>query len=282
MKKNSFKKYIVTKNVISIFLIIVAILWIMWPDLLILFSKKFDIYSTLLIVFALLIFFFEALKKQFKSAKAIKKSTWNKGILLLLCFSIIILRMFFKDLNFDNTSLYILIFIGVIILIPDLKDLLLRIRKVKKGDFELEIGEALSELKEDVNKVEEKLETDPAPKANYSNDPPDMMKYIIELANEPRALILITSAEIEKRIRNLGFEADVEKNDDKMPVFMLMKRLFNYGVIPEELIPLYRNFQKIRNLVAHGKGEEISNAELYEVSELGIRILSLIPTHVVR
>lgn len=61
-----------------------------------------------------------------------------------------------------------------------------------------------------------------------------------------------------------------------------MKRLFNYGVIPEELIPLYRNFQKIRNLVAHGKGEEISNAELYEVSELGIRILSLIPTHVVR
>ncbi|WP_226001007.1 hypothetical protein [Paenibacillus sp. BJ-4] len=261
--------YKISKMLIGVLLIVLAILRGIYPHYFKMPNIKLDVYSYLLVLLGVLILFFDLLKQKISLFKKIKRRVWDKTILLIVCFTIIILRMFFKELNFDNTSLYILVLVIIIILVPDIKELLLRIKKVKKGDFELELE--LDKLRDKLDEVEDKTEI------TVQTLTPDekFFEYLKQFSDEPRLTIPIISAEIESKTRDLATSVGINKIYSHRST---MKLLVSEGIISKDILNLNDKFMRIRNIIVHGKNDEnINTADIIEAANLGLRILKLLP-----
>lgn len=271
------------RYILSILIFLIAIIKMIYPTVFIIPQIDLDRASIILLAISIILLFYKwiflrplALVRKIK----VKSNTLIKIFIVLLCISIIFLKMIVKDISFDNTSLYLLIIVVVVIILPDIKDFLLRIRKFKKGDFELELGETITQFKEKVEEAEETIEENPAPKADYTKFDDDIVNKLASAANNPRGTLLVIAAEIEQRIRHLASEADIVVGDRHIPSTKLLIELEKREVISRNIYPLFKEFWNIRNKVAHGHSDKIIDSRLYEFAELGVRLLSLLPTSV--
>ncbi len=213
----------------------------------------------------------------FKSRVWLYTDKFAKGIVVVFCLAIVFIRMFYKELYFDSMSLYLLIIIVLIVAIPDLKDLILRIKRFKAANVEFELIDAVKDLEKEVDDLEK--EQPPLEKDKSQITAKDIKKelfteYLMSLSNEPKSVIPIISAEIERRTRNLAIEAGVRtifNNRDTV------KKLNSLGVLSDEMVRLNNKFMKIRNLIVHGLDENLQSHEIIEAANLGLRILNFIP-----
>ncbi|MEC0125348.1 APC family permease [Paenibacillus pabuli] len=284
-------------RVIAIILLLLGVVRLFLPDFIRLPNIKIDGYVLFFIVSGLVVWNHRRLVELYKRTVRYKNNILKVSI-ISLCITVIILRMFSDNIRFDNTSLYILVLLIVTTLIPDLKDLLLRIKRFKKGDFELELSEIVQELKDKVEEVEEKqtknlIKDNKEPKNDSLNEE-DVVKeapeeyevstkkvkrdpfeeQIKELIDHPVPLIILISSEIEKRVRLL-----VLKENNKMYLNhrAAMKEAVNKKIISKDIWILNEKFMKIRNYAAHGHNSAFNEIEIYEAIELGLRILKLLP-----
>ena len=78
--------------------------------------------------------------------------------------------------------------------------------------------------------------------------------------------------EIESVIRELA-----KKNHINFGSTMkLANELSEKKVINEEILPIFKDFWNIRNMVVHGLHEKINENTIYELTYLGFRILNLL------
>jgi len=267
----------------SLLIIIFVILREIYPTVFEIPQFRLDLFSVILLGIVLIMLFYQwIIVKPYRWIMAIKANTLIKLFIIVLCILIIFAKMFYKEINFDNTSLYLFIITVVVIILPDIKNFLLRIRKFKKGDFELELGEEISQFKEMVEKAEEALEDNSAPKASYAKYNDEIVNRLSGAVNDPRGTLLVIAAEIENRIRDLSNQAGIVVGERYIPSKRLIAELERREVISKEIYPLFDDFWMIRNKVAHGRAYELSSSRLYEVADLGIKLFSLLPTSVIK
>lgn len=196
-------------------------------------------------------------------------------IVVAICVGLMAVRAVWPEVRFDNISLTLLIIAAVVVLLPELREALEGVKKVKIGKFEFEIVEKLKALASDTEKVESSVaKQDLQPivlEPSYSN----VEAWLAAAATNPRASLVLLAIEIEKTIRDLATAAKIP--EAKRPLLtrhigILAKR----GVIDERIVPLFRDFWAIRNSVVHGQHFELSEGKLYELLELGLRIVRLL------
>lgn len=284
-------------RIAAIILILIGVTRLFFPDILKIPNVKIDGFVLFFLLSGILVWNYKKLVGFFKIIGRYKKYVLKISI-IFLCIAVIILRMFFDNIRFDNTSLYILILLIVTMLLPDLQELLLRIKRFRKGDFELELSEIVKELKDKVEEVEEKQTKDLIKDAkeqkkagnNYSNnanvfkeDPVEyntqtknvmFEKQFEELFDHPLPLIILISAEIEKRVRLLVLN---ENNKTNLTHRAALKQAIDRKIISKDIWILNEKFMKVRNYVTHGHNSIYNEAEIYEAIELGLRILNLLP-----
>ena len=158
--------------------------------------------------------------------------------------------------------------------------MLLRIRKVKKGDFELEVGEAISELADKTSRVEDSVEEVTSPNTRYSGISDEITRRIADAASDPRGAFLVLAIEIEGRIRQLANQLNIVEANRIIPLIRVLEILTERGFIGREVISIFRDFWAIRNRVAHGVHYELERGRLYELVDLGMRILRLLPSDI--
>jgi hypothetical protein len=181
---------------------------------------------------------------------------------------IVMARIFWPDMLFDSVSLYLTLIVVVALLIPDVGDIVSRIKKIKKGDIEIE----LEELVKRTEIVEGEVElTEPA----ILNEHEDYMKTVTNFVNDPRGGLVAIAVEIESRIRKLATSYSGINYRYTSPTKAL-DELAKLKAIPNQLPSLFRDFWTIRNQAIHNLDYNFTSKELYSLLDLGVRILDLL------
>ena len=276
----SKKKIGIIRISCTIMILIVAMVRIYKPNLFkFIMLDRVDTISLGLIGIAMIILFYPKIYSI--GARISKKINYIDHIRILIvciCFVLAIVNIFFKEINIDKTSIYLIIIGSVVLMIPDFKDFICSIKKFKKGDLEFEFDNKVNELVNKAEEAEKKInEENINSKVEYSGLDDATISNISQAINDPRGAIMIIAVEIEKKIRNLATSEGIQCRT--LSINKMLIELETRGVLDIEVVDLFREFWKVRNTVVHGR-TDLDNESLYEIAEIGIKILKLIPTKI--
>jgi hypothetical protein len=197
-----------------------------------------------------------------------------------ICILVIAGRIIWPDLKFDETAFYLFIFASIVVLIPDIGGIVARIKKVKKGDFEMEFDEKVSLLSEEIEKAESKdkdvttLEDNDTPTDDSELE--ERIQRITEQASDPRGAPIVIAVEIEDAIQELAKSKGIANVHRYNSPVRIMDELIRRKLINASVLAPFRDFWTIRNQAAHSARFQMSKYQLYELVEIGIRVLKLI------
>ena len=263
----------VVMRIISVVIFLILIVRLIWPSIFTLFNKV-DIVTIILLLSAIIAFY------SIDAYKFLKKQTINSIVHIIIpltCISLVIIRFKYPNLKFDNITFNLILIAVIVLIIPDIKDLLLRIRKIKKGDFEAEFGEMISDLADRTSEAEESIEdkNDITP-ADISDE---FLKRFSAAAADPRGAFLVLSIEIESRIRELVHKLNIPEVKKTMSLNKILDVLGEQEFIEKKLINATRRFWSIRNDIIHDN-YNTSSGTIYRLIDIGLDILRLLPKYI--
>lgn len=209
-----------------------------------------------------------------KPARHIRIS--NRYLVPLLCAIAIVARIVWDDIRFDQTALWLFLIGVIVILIPDIGDLVSRIKKFKKGDIEIEFESLVAKLARNTEIVEERTQAETKGEYLVDFEPSELRNRVAELTRDPRGGLVGLAVEIEAAIALLAAKHGLRERGQRIPPLRAVNELSRRGVLPKELPGLFSDFWTIRNQAVHSIDFQPSNQSLYEILDLGIRILRLL------
>lgn len=202
------------------------------------------------------------------------QKTLPQLIFALFCLFIVIIRFFYPNLKFDSFSLNLIIISTACILIPDLAQLIARIKRIKIGDNEIELREEITYLQEMIQKLENRVfkAGHKEYKREFTSEPFLVDKYLLY----PRAGLIAIAIDIETRIKKMALKHYPKEECDLISPIQLANKLAYRGIIDKEAPFLIKEFWHVRNKIIHGTCRKINAQEIYRVIDLGNRILELL------
>ena len=200
---------------------------------------------------------------------AVKPQAW----IAFLCFIIVFARFRWPDLRFDSLSLYLILVAMLCILIPDLAQMIARIKKIKIGDKEIELSEALDRIARQTERIENRVSDAAGESFERSEEPPiHIEKYL----KDPRGGLIAIAADIEIRVQHLLSKEDLSSARRYTTPLHGVELLAKYGHVVPDLPILMRDFWTVRNRVVHGSEARMTEQDIYRLVDLGVRILELL------
>jgi hypothetical protein len=204
------------------------------------------------------------------------KRNWKKYLVIILCLTLITVHSMWPHLLFDSINIWLgLAAIGLFLLPkPDfLFPYMKRVKRFKAWELELE----LSDLESKVEKAEvENLEAE-IPK----NISPEVEEVLREAAKDPRAALLLLASKIETTVRIRFEEAQMDiRSGGAILRFPPTSRAIDIGVqqglFPPTALSAYKDFQGLRNRIAHDYTFQVDNATILSLISLGSELLKLL------
>ena len=271
-------KKIKMNYIIAIILFIMAIIKMYKPDILISFINKVDIISFLLIVFSVIAILYPKINKFLKD-KYNKYSIWisTKGLLSLFCIVLVIIQMFTNGFVINMISLYLIIVASVVVILPDLKEILSRGIEISGGSLKLK----LEQMNDDVSEVEKNIDSKEKENLKYNGIGEEVQKRFDLISQDSEMWILAIGIELEVRLRTLLKDA-FPNYKENTSMYTMQRNLMDIGVLTNEQINLLNEFRVIKSKISHGESsiKNMSNEELENVANLGMRILKTLPTDI--
>jgi hypothetical protein len=204
------------------------------------------------------------------------KGNWKKQLVIALCLTLIMVHTVWPHLLFDSINIWLgVTAIGLFLLPkPDfLFPYMKRIKKFKAWELELE----LSDLESKVEKAEVENREAEIPR----NISPEVEEVLREAAKDPRAALLLLSSKIETTVRMRFEEAQLDiRSGSTTPRFPPTSRAIEIGIkeglFPPTALPAYRDFQGLRNRIAHDYTFQVDNATILSLISLGSELLKLL------
>lgn len=191
----------------------------------------------------------------------------------VICGVLIVLRAIFPSLRIDDITLWLLILGAVVALIPDIGELISRIRKVKKGDFEIEFDSLLENLKRQTEETESHIESG---EINAGHLPAEVQARINSSLIEPRAAIITVAAEIEERLQNLAQTHGYKSRGRYFSPRRTIEELVGSEKIDSHMKSLFEDFWALRNEAVHSHKFHLKKEQLFSLVDLGVRILKIL------
>ena len=204
------------------------------------------------------------------------KERFIRIIALVSCISIIILRIIFPDIHFDEISLWLLLVAILLVTVPDIAGILDRLKKLKKGDLEIEFEQRIDILKKNIEQAEEDLEEEVADKLNFMGIPTAIKDKLLPTLGDPRGALVTLAVEIEARLRELSSIYQKRIKGRYISTPRMIEEFVKQGIISSKIKPIFNDFWAIRNEAVHSKGFRLEASSFYEIADLGIRILRLL------
>ncbi len=185
-------------------------------------------------------------------------------------------RIIWPDIKFDSTSLYLFLFAAVVILIPDIGDLISRIKKIKKGDLEIELESKINALADQTERTEEAIERSEEGEFEIEFIPDEHYGRILEYTKDPRGGLVAIAVEIESTINRIARDYNISPKSRYLSPIKAVDQLDRKGILPSELPSLVRDFWTLRNRAFHSANFSLTDEQLYRLLDLGVRILDLL------
>lgn len=207
-----------------------------------------------------------------KRIKSIFKARYFIATLAIL---IIVGRAIWPNIKFDDTSFHLILLIAVVLLIPDIGDLISRIKRFKKGDLEIELESKINELAGRTEKAEEDIKASKED-FEYERFSDNFVNRITEYTRDPRGGLIAIAVEIESKLDEIARHYQINKQTKYSSPIRIVDEFTKIGIVPKELPSLIRDFWTIRNKAVHSVEYKLTNEHLYRLLDLGIRILDLL------
>ena len=192
-----------------------------------------------------------------------------------LCLLIVLARFVHPALMYDSDSRDLIVIAVICILVPDIVRLIARIRKLKIGENEVELGLALDDLANKTKAAEDHVDSDPA--ENYRRSGPSVTANVERYLRDPRGGLIAVAVDIEERVSNLLSQRNVPatKRAYASPMHGV-EILARHGVVVPELPMLMRDFWHVRNKAFHRSDLQLTEKDVLRLVDLGVRILDLL------
>jgi hypothetical protein len=184
---------------------------------------------------------------------------------------IVTARFIYPSLTYDADSRDLILIALACVLVPDIARLVARVRRLKVGDNEIELDEALDELTRKTEKAEEELEESVDIERELA-PPPDVQRYV----RDPRGGLIAIAVDIEERINQLIAQHQLQGLRRYVSPVRGAELLATRGYAVKELPVLMRDFWVVRNMVVHSKDVSLTEKDIYRLVDLGLRILELL------
>lgn len=199
-------------------------------------------------------------------------------IIATLALVIILTRILFPTITFDGQSLTLFLFSAIVLLIPDIGNLIQRIRKVKVGGVELELSEELKQLANQTAETEKKIDISNSQTELLSSLEKELERFISAGIN-PKLLLIQIAIEIEKVLFSLANQNNLDQGKLPLATARLIQLLSEKGVLDQSILPLFKSFWSVRNKIVHGVDAEINENQVINLTELGRRLLLILKTY---
>ncbi|GHO49224.1 hypothetical protein [Ktedonospora formicarum] len=204
------------------------------------------------------------------------KRDWKKALVIILCLMLIAIHSIWPHLAFDSINIWLGLTAIGLFLLPRLDFLfpyMKRIKKFKAWELELE----LSGLESNVEKAEVENSEAEIPQ----NISPEVEEVLREAARDPRAALLLLSSKIETTVRMRLEEAQLDLRSGGLilrfpPTNKAIETGIEKGLFPPTALSAYRDFQGIRNKIAHNYTFQVDNATILSLISLGSELLKLL------
>ena len=225
------------------------------------------------ILVALVIAFFPILRSLAQAIDRVGK----RWLLIVLCVTLVVLRVANSTIAVDQSVVWLVALAALLLVLPELKALTPYIKRIKVGDTEIELQEAIGKLSKEVDRAEEEASERGAPSTTSTQTTSDVEEVLEDTRKDPRAALLLLSSKIEGQLRQRLEEADIKTAG----VYSLI-RLVDIGVHQQVFTPDFgramRDFASVRNRVAHGEIFDVEDSYLYSLVSLGAQLLKIAST----
>ncbi len=210
-------------------------------------------------------------RQMWERAKRIKP----QHAIATFCLLIVLGRFIYPSLKYDTDSRDLILIAVVCILVPDLVRLITRIKKLKIGDNEVELGEALDDLANKTQAAEDQVDADPTDK--FTRSGPSVTPNVERYLRDPRGGLIAVAVDIEERVNDLLKQRNYAsgKRAYASPIHGI-ELLANQGVVVPELPSLMRDFWQVRNRAFHRSDIRLTEGDVLRLVDLGVRILDLL------
>jgi len=200
----------------------------------------------------------------------IRAQNWIASI----CIAIVGARMINPSIAYDAESRNLILIAMACILVPDLARLMARIKKLKLGNNEIELGEALDDLAKKTEKAEEHLYEDKATPfmRNITVISPNVNRYL----KDPRGGLISVAVDIEERVKDLVRTHNLDTDRRYISPMHGVDILSKKGIVVSDLPMLMRDFWIVRNRAFHSSDIKLAEQDIYRLVDLGVRILDLL------
>jgi hypothetical protein len=199
-------------------------------------------------------------------------------LIALGALALVVMRAVWPDLRVDEISLVLFLLAGLALVWPEISPLASRIRSFRLWELEVELTEKISELTERAEAVatQASLERELARPEGPITLSPEATQWVIDAAADPRAGLLLVAIEIEQAIRRLAAQHGIASGVGRMSARRTLGELARREAVPPEVVPLFDDFWQVRNQVVHRAGFQLPTGQLYELVDIGFRILELL------
>lgn len=200
----------------------------------------------------------------------------KRWILVAACLALVVVRIIFPNAQADTNSIWLVGIAALLLVLPDLKSVAPYIKKIKVGDTELELKESIGNLEKEVEKAQGAAAQEKKASVS-SNVPSEIEKVLEESSRDPKAALLLLSAKIEQQLRNRLEEADIS-TDRIFSTSQYVEVGVKEGIFPQDFLPAFRDFLRVRNSVAHGAAFDVDDSYILSLVSLGTELLRIAST----
>ncbi|MCQ8894991.1 hypothetical protein NQT62_00885 [Limnobacter humi] len=190
------------------------------------------------------------------------------------CVAIVIGRFVYPSLVYDSSSRDLILIAMLCILVPDLAKLISRVNKVKIGDKEIELAEALDDLAKKTEEAEEQLSK--SEDGGFKRATPEASPNIDKYLRDPRGGLIAVAVDIEERVQTILTQNNLDTSRGYMSPMHAAELLARRGIVVRELPILMKDFWVVRNRAFHSSNVKLSEQDVYRLVDLGVRILELL------
>ena len=159
---------------------------------------------------------------------------------------------------------------------PQLRDLLVRLKRGKLLGQEIELNESLARLDATAIAVESEVASLPPTETQLSiihkRQEPDMISHVLSLsAQSPKASLLVLASEMERELRQLLASMGLLSGTRNIPFQQAIDILNERGGLPRHVSSSVKLFRDVRNRLVHGI--ETNPNDILRAIDSGVTIL---------
>jgi hypothetical protein len=174
----------------------------------------------------------------------------KRWLILLGCLALVAARRVWPDFQIDALTVWLVVIAAVLFVLPEVRSAMPYIKSVKVGEAEVQLRAQVAELGQQMDEAQATI-AEKHPSGLSKHQVPDIGRLLQETCRDPRAALLLLSAQMEAFVERRLQEAGLPEGSRYTQLPHAVEAGVKAGLFPPELLLVCQHFWHIRSQVVH-------------------------------